>query len=229
MTERLASADMWSQYELPAQDQLNEYVELIRDITHSVGRGVKRRRATRAVGSGDTITDVSNKEFWLPGTLTHWSAPDAQLRTQQERSRTYSVSYLSARLGQGARQLVVLEHDSIRFTDHAGKAKYHTNRNMYRLNWLTDGTVTHAKMIRGEIVSNAVVDATVRGTEIDEANLWLDHEETDPDLFRFFEPMELSDVEFDSLLRRTDEYGQAIVQDIDNRRAIYAANTQAVL
>ena len=210
MSEKIWSADSWNSEGMIDQvsaEQLVEYVELMRNITHSLGKGVKRRRATREV-NGFEVVEISDKEFWLPGTLSDWSAPDRKYRQHHERCRTYSASYLPYELGGGAAQLVVLENDTKRFIDSEERPKYHTHRNMYRMNWQKDGAVEYARMISGEFVSSIETGVDIRGLEIDDARMWADHEETDPGLFRVFDTGTVPALVFSWLHDRTSEYGQ---------------------
>lgn len=221
MTERLGADEVWDQLLLPTPEQLAEYVQLMRETTYALGKGVKRLRRTRVV-NGYEVTDISNKEFWLPGTMTDWSIPDKKGRTHQDRCRTYSASYLAPEFAQGVAQLVVLENDTKRYIDFAERPKYHTVRNTYRINWQEDDVVTYAHMTRGEFVSDVVAEADVRGTEIGQAQLWLDHEETEPDLFRVFEPDTVSAIELDGLLARTDAYSRDLQDGAQDKARKFA-------
>lgn len=184
-------------------EQVERYVQLMRDITHAVARGAKTRYTHRML-QGNEIIDVNPKEFWLPGMYSDWVVDDETGHVQQERVRSVAASWL----GGTASRLVVIENDSKRFTDYNGEDKYHSSRRIYKIGRDNDGNVVESQMTEQEIESVARIDAEVHDTEIDMAKLWLDPEETDS----HEEAIELSGPltagAFEGLRVRTEAYGR---------------------
>jgi len=208
----------------PDVEQLMEYRDLMIDILHKQGKGIRQARV------GEKARTRPGTEYMLPGGLTEWSIPDKKFRTHIERDRSYAASYRP--MGERAARLLVLESDSVLVNPKT----YGTKRNMYRFSWAPEVGVYEAEVLPIEIVSSANVDA-----EVHEAGpvgvrevLYLDHEhtvESDPDkeyqvyINPFREQQSpwdaVSAADFDGLLRRTDEYGYDLLAQLaaDERTA----------
>ena len=210
--------------ERPDVEQLMEYRELMIDILHKQGRGIRQARV------GEKARTRLGTEYMLPGGLTEWSIPDKKFRTHIERDRSYVASYRP--MGEHAARLLILESDSVLIDPKT----YDTKRNMYRFSWAPEVGVYEAEVLPVQIISSASVDAEVRESGpigIREV-LYLDHEntvESDPDkeyqvyVNPFREQQSpwdsVSAVDFDGLLRRTEEYGYDLLAQlaVDERTA----------
>lgn len=111
----------------PEYDQIIEYRELMSDILHNLGRGIRRARV------GERSPTRPGTEYFLPGAYDeeriagkHDTHPP-----RLERQRRYSASFRQA-IGFEAGRLLVLESDSVYVAD---VDSYTTKRRMYRFSW----------------------------------------------------------------------------------------------
>lgn len=197
--------------ELPDIDQLREYRDLMVSIVRQQGRGVRYARIA------ETAHTRLGTQYMLPMAVTDWSIPDRSGRTKVLRERRYSASFREETLGTMTTRLLVLESDSVRIDDI-----YETRRNMYRFGWNPLVGIYEAEVLPIQVVSDARTDAEIVATQSKEL-VTFDHEHTvnsaNPDetsgYFRYVNPFretespwqQVSDVEFDGLLQRTDEFG----------------------
>ena len=208
-------------HERPDVEQLMEYRDLLVDIVRQRGKGVRYgrldERARTRIGT----------EYLMPGTMTEWSIPNKKLETKVLRELRYSASM--RRMGEQAGRLLVLESDSVRIQPET----FGTLRRLYRFTW-DEGEVVESEVLPIEIISSARTDAEVLPIEpfgIREA-LALDHEHTaiqtikeGGEYSRFVNPFsefdspweQVSHVDFDGLLYRTDAFGKEIVAEIAER------------
>lgn len=210
----MAGHEQWGMgADRPTVEQIEEYHELMTEILHNQGRGVRLGRV------GERANTRVGTEYLLPGAHTDWSIPDNKFRTHIERERRYSASYRKD-MGEAAGRLLVLESDSVRVGD-----EYKTRRNFYRFGWHELMGVYEAERLPMNIISDARTDmeliAQAGGPAL---KVMFDHEYTverrEPNetagYMRYVNPLRetvspwetVSDVDFDGLLQRTDEYGR---------------------
>jgi hypothetical protein len=210
--------------ELPSIEQLREYRDLMVGIVRQQGRGVRYARM------GERAPTRIGTEYMLPGAMTDWSIPDKKWRTQIMRERRYSASYregeveLADNLSVIAGRLLVLESDSVRVGD-----MYETKRNLYRFGWNELLGVYEADVLPVQIILDAQTDMEIVANPASErVVVTFDHERTvagtDPEeskgYYRYVNPMRdtespwqaVTEVQMDGLLRRTDEYGQDLLE-----------------
>ena len=94
-----------------------------------------------------------------------------------------------------------------------GVRRYSTFRALYTFTWDERIGVYESRARVFDIVSPARIDAEVLPRRIDDAIiLALDHEQTDPDTFRYDHGwLTVYDSDADGLLRRTEEYSEGLI------------------
>lgn len=209
---------------LPSLEQLYEYRDLMIDILHRQGRGVRHARV------GERARTRIGTEYYLPGAFDEERVAgkhDAH-PPRLERQRRYSASFREA-VGDTAGRLLVLESDSVYLP---AVDSYTTKRRMYRFSWDDEWiSVFQSEVLPIDIVSDARTDGEVlvdrRENGDDRLIVTLDHERTvesfdvdkttgyhsDVNIWRSQEnPWEpVSEAGFDGLLGRTDEYGREYI------------------
>jgi hypothetical protein len=175
----------------PTPEQVEEYHELLRDISHAMHRGT--RRTMRFPGS----------EFILPGALTDWVEPEKRVGALIERDRNYTLGYKN--LGDAAHKLVVLETESVLL----GTDRYITHRQMFRFEWSNEG-MYDAQAKKVEIVSLANGELTVLPEVATSIGVGEIDETCEP--FRYMEDVLVSEADVDCLLYRTERYGKDLLR-----------------
>jgi hypothetical protein len=194
---------------LPEVGQMDDYIEVMREILHELGRGARTIVQYDEAG-GRIIPRFAGKEFLLPGAHTEWCEDRDSKTVEVERERRFSALYRP--LGLSPAKLAVLESDSKRIKQPSGDI-YHTLRTMYRFEWSAIVGVFVAQQRRFEIISNTDIDAEVLPRlEFDAPDRLIFEHARNHEEFKVddgWQPM--SETDMDLLLHRTDEYGKSIV------------------
>ena len=201
--------------DVPDVQQLLEYRELLTQILITQGRVIRFARA------GERARTQQGTEYFLPGAATEVSIPDSKFRTHTTRERRYSASFRE--MGTHAARLLVLESDSVLLD----QAMYDTRRNIYRFSCDADG-VYESEVMPIQIISSATVDAEVLEVEpfgikeflsCDQEHTATATAENGGRYHRYINPFRSTESpweivgqsDFDGLLRRTQEYGRALL------------------
>lgn len=218
MTERLA---------LP--EQLDEYVGLMREIVSGVGKGVRRARRKRMVGEGQTeVVDVSMRDAYLPGSLLEAAANRNDLGEEVTvRQRWFSALHLRQELGFDASRLAVIEIDAVRVA-YGDEDYFHTMHRRYRFDWYDLPGET--RTIKSEVTTMEDLTKTTPGgmrADLVPRKLLMDAEADEQagahTYRRMLKPANVSELDFDKLLRRTQDYGDELIADAEASRYRTAA------
>lgn len=218
MTEHLASPE-----------QLDEYVELMREIVNGVGKGVRRARRKRVVSEDRIqVVDVSSRDAYLPGSLLEFAANRNDLGEEVTvRQRWFSALHLRQELGFDASRLAVIEIDAVRVA-YGQEEYFHTMHRRYRFDWYD--LHGEARTVKSEVTTMEDLAKTTPGglrADIVPSKLLMDAEADEQagvhTYRRTLKPANVGELDFDKLLQRTQDYGDELIADAEASRYRTAA------
>ena len=197
------NAEILVRDDLPTQSQLEEYTDYLRYLMRETGRGVRRHIRYETI-NGIDVPRISGAEIMVIGALTQTSSPDNEGYSEVERERQISAMY---KIGvQSLRSLFVTESDSVRLPD---RNEFQTLRSVYGFAWSHEG-IYRADVRRVEMITSAVVDAELL-PRFAKDNLVMDISQTSEPFRVDFGRTEAKEVDVDSLMYNTKEYGREIL------------------